>query len=68
MSSDDVPIIINEEAFTEAFVPTRLLHGSSMDRIASEFVDLTELDWVSLVHSSKLALPLILVQLNRKIQ
>jgi len=26
MDSDDVPIIVNEEALTEAFVPTRLFH------------------------------------------
>lgn len=37
-------------------------HRSPMEKIVHEFVDLTRLDWVSLVHSPKLALPLILVQ------
>lgn len=32
MSSDDAPIIINEEALTEAFVPTRLLHREGQVR------------------------------------
>lgn len=32
MGSDDVPIIINEEALTEAFVPTRLLHREGQIR------------------------------------
>jgi Cdc6-like AAA superfamily ATPase len=29
---DDAPIIINEEALTEAFVPTRLLHREDQIR------------------------------------
>jgi hypothetical protein len=33
-----------------------------METLIHEFVDLTKLDWVSLVHTPKLALPLILVQ------
>jgi orc1/cdc6 family replication initiation protein len=32
MSSDDAPIIINEEALTEAFIPTRLLHREGQIR------------------------------------
>src|SRR3990170_5473085 len=32
MSSDDAPIIVNEEALTEAFVPTRLLHREGQIR------------------------------------
>jgi cell division control protein 6 len=32
MDSDDTPIIINEEALTEAFVPTRLLHREGQIR------------------------------------
>jgi len=32
MSSEDAPIIINEEALTEAFVPTRLLHREGQIR------------------------------------
>ncbi len=32
MDSDDVPIIVNEEALTEAFVPTRLLHREGQIR------------------------------------
>jgi orc1/cdc6 family replication initiation protein len=32
MDSDDAPIIINEEALTEAFVPTRLLHREGQIR------------------------------------
>lgn len=37
-------------------------HRSKMEKVAHEFIDLTKLYWVSLVHSPKLALPLILVQ------
>jgi len=33
-----------------------------MEKIVHEFIDLTRLDWVSLAHMPKLALPLILVQ------
>jgi len=29
MDSDDTPIIVNEDALTEAFIPTRLLHRES---------------------------------------
>jgi cell division control protein 6 len=32
MDSDDAPIIVNEEALTEAFVPTRLLHREGQIR------------------------------------
>ena len=32
MSSDDAPIIVNEEALTETFVPTRLLHREGQIR------------------------------------
>jgi len=32
MNSDDAPIIVNEEALTEAFVPTRLLHREGQIR------------------------------------
>jgi cell division control protein 6 len=32
MDSDDSPVIINEEALTEAFVPTRLLHREGQIR------------------------------------
>jgi len=32
MSSDDAPIIVNEEALTEAFIPTRLLHREGQIR------------------------------------
>lgn len=32
MDSDDVPIIVNEEALTEAFVPTRLFHREGQVR------------------------------------
>jgi hypothetical protein len=32
MSSDDAPIIVNEEALTEAFVPTRLFHREGQIR------------------------------------
>ena len=37
-------------------------HRSSMEKIVHEFIDLTKLDWVSLAHLPKLALPLKLVQ------
>jgi hypothetical protein len=35
MDSDDAPIIVNEEALTEAFVPARLLHKPAFKRFSA---------------------------------